>query len=157
MTDDRFKRVLGDAQQTFLRNADRLATLFARRPAHKGREINGASILVWLAGVTHQAGNSTRAHAYAHGRDQSIRYNPRTVAHTSDDDLEDLILHELGHLFTSHFLGHMGHDADWQNIGFVVGYAPVGCTSNARRAAYRRQMVLYRMAAATGTPVPNFV
>lgn len=156
--DDRLQAKISAAQQTYLRNAGRLAKMAALEGWRDAPELG--DVFEWLMGVTIELsptmGRTGRgADGYANGPRQRIRLNPTVVATTSDEDLEDLILHELGHLFTWRFKGTIKHNREWQLVGFVVGYVPVGSTNEQRRKSYAKQMLLYRMAAAAGMAHPS--
>jgi len=108
-------------------------------------EITQENVVKWVISVRHTLNTRHRklhTHASAYGKKNEIRYNPIYLASLPDAEFErrilDLILHEMGHLFTWHFLGTMFHDYDWQIIGCTVGYAPVGSTSERNRDHYIR-------------------
>jgi len=96
-------------------------------------------IAYWLAHITHNPNGrhrKRRNYAMAYYRKQKIIYNPLNLADMDSDFLLDLVLHELGHLFTYRFLNMTGHGDAWKAVGEVVGYATVGSTSSKRRRQY---------------------
>lgn len=123
------------------------------------REVTPASLLAWMGSIEHKWGRYKRSlsgtYATASRTVPIISYNPHACELMDDELLLDLVLHEMGHLFCNHFITpdpHVqdcGHDYRWQNVGAVVGYAWVGCTSDTRRRDYikaaKRERVLRSM------------
>lgn len=114
------------------------------RPWARTREVTPASLLDWMGQVRHEWGNYrgfTSAAATASRKALHISYNPHACNSMEDELLLDLVLHEMGHLFCNWFITggaerDCGHDWRWQNVGAIVGYAWVSCTTDVRRRAY---------------------
>lgn len=94
----------------------------------------------WIMEVKHTVSprfRKFRTYAYAHYESQTVTYNPIAMQHQSDEDLFDTVLHEMGHLFCGKFVSRrVGHGIEWQSLGWIVGYAPVGCTTEQKRERY---------------------
>ena len=153
---ERLDRAIVAARNTLLRNAPRLAAFVAREVVRPPHPCTPETIFVWLTGVQFVVSKRMRwAHGVAYGSSR-INLNPYTLTWASDDALDDLLLHELGHLFADRFINpREGHGWHWRYVGFILGYAPVGCTEDARRAAMRASMLTYRMAASAGLSHPE--
>lgn len=96
----------------------------------------------FLASVTHNPHGrhrKKRVYATARAHNRSIVYNPlwwkdENFSHAFQ---VDLVLHEIGHIFNRIFLDGRGHDAKWKRIGDIVGYTPIGGTTQKRRVSHR--------------------
>jgi hypothetical protein len=98
------------------------------------------SLRAWLADIKHNPHGrhkKLRCYATAHYVKQLVVYNPLFLEQQSEKDILDTILHELGHLFTWHFMRARGHGYEWRHVGTIVGYAEVGSTTDTRRKRYR--------------------
>lgn len=135
------QQTIAEAEAIYKAKAPQLAAFQLQLP-QMGRlgahtQINELSIHQWLSKVTHQlAGRhrKMRRYATAYYQKQTIVYNPLYLVKIEESkDFLDTVLHELGHLFTYHFFKEIGHQFQWQRVGSIVGYAEVGCTSDARR------------------------
>lgn len=88
----------------------------------------------WKAERRDKKDNESSHYATAYYSSQRIVFWGKTIAtNKSDSFLYDMILHEMGHLFTGHFLGTFGHDNHWRAVGRIVGYVQVGGTYDGRR------------------------
>lgn len=106
-------------------------------------EVTQESLTQWMSKIVHDTNGRHRKlnrHATAYYRKQVIRYNPLWLESISpeswDKRILDLVLHEMGHLFCYHFLGTVGHEWTWCEVGRIVGYAEVGSSSDDRRMRY---------------------
>jgi hypothetical protein len=147
---------LREARNLYIANAPRL--LAERWWAPAKRPMDEVSVFLWAAQVTHEvsprlgsglAKGNGGIMALALCTEQRVRYSAAYLEQKARDPdcLLDTVLHELGHLFTWWFFGTAGHDADWQKLGMLVGYVPVGTTTDARRKRYQQGMLLQRMRA----------
>lgn len=151
--EQRLEKAVNEARQTFLQNAKRLQEWHRRWGT--GATPTEVDIFTWLIEVPIEKGKhraSSNNHGYAHLRTQRVTINPYFVARSTDEEVLDMVLHELGHLFAWKFAREDGHGPVWQSLGFVVGYVPVGCTRDDWRRQASLSMVTYRMAAAAGLP-----
>jgi predicted SprT family Zn-dependent metalloprotease len=113
-------------------------------PGSRTVQVTEQSVREWLSKVVHNPRGKhrrLRRYATAYYRKQMIVYNPlflQNIHERGDWDLAilDTVLHELGHLFTCVFYNTFGHDWTWQAVGGIVGYAPVGSSSDANRKTY---------------------
>jgi predicted SprT family Zn-dependent metalloprotease len=136
--------IISEAGTIYLKNWDGL------RWCCRKRAVTQAEVMKWLLAVSHEwkvvQPGGIGHHATAYYQRQSIRYNQKYLLQLEQRSVEeqhtmllDLVLHELGHLFTYYFNGTTGHDYTWQQVGLTVGYAWVGCTTDRRRMAYIRE------------------
>lgn len=135
----------------FVLNAERLR----RRFADEARmEISPTSTLMLLTGISHELSTQmTKHYGLSYTGRQLIRYRASLFAEggAEEDDLFDLVLHETGHQWCDHFLSpRVGHGHEWQWVGWIVGYVPIGSTKDGKRRRIRRQMVVHRTFAAAG-------
>lgn len=146
---DRLFKLIARAEARFIDKAPELNLLGRRfapnRFGLQAREITAESVAEWLRGVTHQPHSQhrrTNVHAYASYKRQLIVYNPMYLQSvdslTWEDRIFDLVLHELGHLFTYWFYGRVGHDDSWRAVGRTVGYVPIGSTREKKRYTLMR-------------------
>lgn len=132
-------RAIRHAEAIFLDNTERLITFAERRGRRQVRSVAKDTIRVWLMNIKHNPnGQHRRKHNYAlaYSNRQQITYNPLVTREQPYDDMLDMVLHEMGHLFTYWFFGTNGHDHDWRSVGTIVGYAQVGATSIHKRRRY---------------------
>jgi hypothetical protein len=128
IVDARLEAILAKCVVIYVTKHKELAGLRTKTP------VTPESLMAWAQNIGHmESPRMTNSHALAYYQQQEIRYNPTYVASASDDMLEDLVLHEMGHLFTWYFQQTIGHNRDWQRVGYIVGYVPVGCTTNENR------------------------
>jgi hypothetical protein len=163
----RLNAVLKIAEDQFLSNVEALADL-RRRADGRGRmilpqrDVTRDAVRAWLDRVTHNVHGQhrkTNIHATAHYRQQKITYNPIYGSRLGDDwevVMLDLVLHELGHLFTYWFLGTVGHEWSWKSVGHIVGYVPIGSTRNDKRGRLMAHYSPMKKAASTAPrPMPT--
>lgn len=141
---DQLTKTIAQAEEIYLRHLGSLDQI--RREAEalrKGstKQVLPGAVRLWIKGITHvPTGRHRRLRVYAtaYYKRQQIVYSPLFLEHTKGNPklLLDLVLHEMGHLFTHHFFDLRGHDWSWCSVGGVVGYAPVGGTSDDQRARY---------------------
>lgn len=142
---DKLNATIAQAETIFLRHIKELEQL-RLRAEHSGgtKPVRLGAMQAWLKGVTHipqGRHKRIRVHATAYYRAQKIVYNPIYMKYCEergiwDKMMLDLVLHELGHLFTHHFCNQRGHGWCWVECGEIVGYATVGSTGDATRVQY---------------------
>lgn len=135
---EELERGIREAESIFNHRVVKLAKL--QYPNHP-LPITFPSVKQFLSDVTHDPyGRHRKVQVYASARyrDMRVRYNPLWLG---DEEYDyrftvDLILHELGHLFTHRFLDHRGHGHPWKRVGQIVGYCTIGATHPLKRRGH---------------------
>jgi len=141
----RFVPLLCQAETIFMQKAERLQKIQTAKGIQAYRTLSKypypdkQNLREWLAGLEHALDGKhrkIRLHATAYVQRGKIIYNPHHLEKTCESQLLDLILHELGHMWTWKFVGTCKHNKEWKAVGRAVGFTPIGATSDKRRAGH---------------------